>query len=299
MADRLAVMAGVTHLRHCRGGIDRVDAEVAHANDETVSGADIAIIDTGIDDDHPDLQANIGEGKSYVKCRGRNCDQSWSDDNDHGTHCAGIAAAVNNTEGVVGVSPGATLHAVKVLDRDGSGYYSDIAAGINWTADQEYDVGSMSLGGGSSTKTLADACSYATNNGVLLVAAAGNSGSCSDCVLYPAKYSTVMAVSSTTDSGALSGFSSTGPEVEVAAPGSSIYSTVIRGYGTFSGRSMACPHVSGAGGQLMDNGYTNSEARDRLGSTAEDIGLASNESGKGLLDVAAALGLDSNDDLSG
>jgi subtilisin family serine protease len=117
--------------------------------------------------------------------------------------------------------------------------------------------------------------------------------------LYPAKYSTVMAVSSTTETDALSGFSSTGPEVEVAASGSSIYSTVIRGYDTFSGTSMACPHVSGAGGQLMDNGDTNTQARDRIGSTAENIGPSPNEFGNGLLDVAAALGLDSSDDLSG
>jgi subtilisin len=276
-------------------GVDRVDADVAHTNGETGNGADIAIIDTGIDDDHSDLQANVGAGKAYVKCRGRNCNYPWSDDNDHGSHCAGIADAVDNTEGTIGVSTEATLHGVKVLDKSGSGSFSDIAAGVEYTADQGWDVGSMSLGASSGSQTIKDACQYASDNGVLLVAAAGNSGPCSDCVGYPAAYSTVIAVSSTTETDSLSGFSSTGPEVELAAPGSNIYSTVIGSYDTFSGTSMACPHVAGTGGQLMANGYSNTTARDRLRSTAESIGLSENESGYGLLDTAAALGLDSSE----
>jgi subtilisin len=276
-------------------GIDRVDADVAHTNGETGNGADIAIIDTGIDDDHPDLQTNVDAGKAYVKCRGRNCNYPWSDDNDHGSHCAGIADAVDNTEGVIGVSTEATLHAVKVLDKSGSGSFSDVAAGVEYTADQGWDVGSMSLGASSGSQTVKDACRYAYDNGVLLVAAAGNSGPCSDCVGYPAAYPTVIAVSSTTETDSLSGFSSTGPEVELAAPGSNIYSTVIGSYDTFSGTSMACPHVAGTGGQLMANGSSNTTARDRLRSTAESIGLSENESGYGLLDTAAALGLDSSE----
>ena len=278
-------------------GVDRVDAEKAHANGETggdntdgEGGADIAIIDTGIDDDHPDLQANVGAGKAYVKCKGPTCTYSWSDDNDHGTHCAGIADAVDNGEGVVGVSTDATLHAVKVLDRDGAGSFSDVAAGIEYTADQGWDVGSLSLGASSGSQTVKDACQYAADRGVLLVAAAGNGGPCTDCVGYPAAYSTVMAISSTDRDDSLSSFSSTGPEVELAAPGGSIYSTVIGGYDTYSGTSMACPHVSGAGAQLMDNGYTSTEARNQLTSTAEDIGLSSTDQGNGLLDVEAAVG---------
>lgn len=272
-------------------GVDRVDAEKAHDNGNTGSGADIAIIDTGIDDDHPDLNANIGEGKAFVKCRGRNCNYAWSDDNDHGTHCAGIADAVDNGEGVVGVSTEATLHAVKVLDKQGSGSWSDIAAGIEWTANQGYDVGSLSLGGSSGSQTVKDACRYADNKGVLLVAAAGNDGPCSDCVSYPAAYSECIAVSATSKDDSLASFSSTGSEIELAAPGENIESTVIGGYDTFSGTSMACPHVSGAGGQLMANGYTNTDARDQLQSTAGNIGLDGNEQGNGLLDVEAALGL--------
>ncbi len=277
-------------------GVDRVDAETVHADGETggddsdgESGADIAIIDTGIDDDHPDLQANVGSGTAYVDCSGSNCNEPWSDDNDHGTHCAGIADAADNSEGVVGVSTAATLHAVKVLDEDGSGSYSDVAAGIKYTADQGWDVGSLSLGG-SKSSTVEDAVEYADAEGVLLVGAAGNDGPCTDCVSYPAAEPEVIAVSSTDSDDTLSSFSSTGSEVELAAPGGRVYSTVVGGYDTYSGTSMACPHVSGAGAQLMDNGYTNTEARDRLGSTAEDIGLSFEEQGNGLLDVEAALG---------
>jgi subtilisin len=270
-------------------GIDRVDADVVHGSGETGDGADIAIIDTGIDDDHEDLQANVGAGKAFVDCSGSNCNHAWSDDENHGTHCAGIADAVDNTTGVVGVAMEATLHAVKVLDSDGSGYLSDVANGIKYVADQGWDVGSLSLGAPSGDQSLQDACQYAYDNGVLLVGATGNDGPCSDCVSYPAAYATVIAVTSTDEDDSLSDFSSTGPEVELAAPGGSINSTVIGGYDTHGGTSMACPHVSGAGGQLMANGYTNTEARDRLLTTAEDIGLGDNEQGHGLLDAETAI----------
>ncbi len=277
-------------------GADRVDADVLHNDGETGDGADIAVIDTGIDDDHPDLEANVGSGKAYVDCSGSNCNYDWSDDNDHGTHCAGIADAVDNSEGLVGVSTQATLHAVKVLADDGSGYWSDVAAGVEYTANEGWDVGSMSLGASSGSSTVKDACQYAYDKGVLLVAAVGNDGPCSDCVGYPAAYETVMGISSTDSDDSLSSFSSTGPEIELAAPGGSIYSTVIDDYATYSGTSMACPHVSGACGQLMANGYTNTEARDQLKSTAEDIGLGDNEQGNGLLDAEAAVSGGSDSD---
>ncbi|MFC7082300.1 S8 family peptidase [Halorussus caseinilyticus] len=266
-------------------GVDRVDADVLHSNGETGNGADIAILDTGIDDDHPDLQANLGTGKDFTGTG------TWDDDNGHGTHCAGIANAINNSQGVVGVSTEATLHSVKVLYSSGSGVFSDVAAGIEYVANQGWDVGSMSLGDSTGSSALQDAVEYARNNGVFLVAAAGNSGPCSDCVGYPAAYPEVMAVSSTNSSDGLSSFSSTGPEVDIAAPGSNVYSTYVGGgYDTLSGTSMACPHVAGAGGQLMANGASNSNARYTLAETAEDIGLGNDEQGAGLLDAKAAVG---------
>lgn len=273
-------------------GVDRVDADVAHDNGETGDGADVAIVDTGIDADHPDLAANLGDGYAVYDCSS-GCAASWGDDNGHGTHCAGIADADDNTEGVIGVSTAATLHAVKVLDGDGAGYISDVADGIRWVADQGYDVANVSLGADSTTQTLRDACQYAHDEGVLLVGAAGNAGPCTDCVLYPAAYDTVLAVSAVDDADDLADFSSTGSEIDLAAPGVGVLSTVPDdSYEYYSGTSMACPHVAGAAGQLMANGLTNMEARERLGSSAEDLGLGAEQQGDGLLDVEAALSLD-------
>ena len=283
-------------------GIDRVDADVLHDDGETGNGADLAILDSGIDSDHPDLADNIAGGKCFTdECCGEatggifgcddntnDCNNAWDDDNDHGTHCAGTANAVDNSEGVVGVSTEATLHAGKVLTGCGSGSYDAIAAGIEWAADQGFDVASMSLGGDPSS-VVQDACQYAYDKGVLLVAAAGNDGECTDCVGSPAANDTVIAVSATSEDDSIASFSSTGPEVEIAAPGDGVYSTIPGGYDTFSGTSMACPHVAGAGAQLMANGYTNTEARQQLKDTAEDIGLGDNEQGNGLLDAEAAI----------
>ena len=162
-------------------GIDRVDADAAHDSGNTGTGADVAILDTGIDSDHPDLQAHLGSGKAFVECGYNNdgtscshdnaCNELWDDDHHHGTHCAGIAAAIDDSSDVVGISPDATLHPVKVLGCDGMGYYSDIAAGLQYVADQGWDVASLSLGASSGDQTLKDACQYAYDNGVLLVAA--------------------------------------------------------------------------------------------------------------------------------
>ncbi|UPW00215.1 S8 family peptidase [Halorussus gelatinilyticus] len=268
-------------------GVNRVDADRAASDG---SGADVAIIDTGIDGNHPDLEANLGAGAYAVQCSSYSaeCTYGWGDDNGHGTHCAGITGAVDNNQGVVGVAPGVTLHAVKVLNSNGGGSYSDIAAGIEYVADQGWDVGSLSLGG-SASSTVRDAVQYADSRGVTLVAAAGNSGPCSDCVGYPAAYPETIAVSSTNSNDDLSSFSSTGPEVDIAAPGSDIYSTYVGGgYDTLSGTSMATPHVAGAAGILRSQGLSNAQTKNRLLSTAENIGLASNESGAGLLDVEAA-----------
>jgi subtilisin len=287
-------------------GYDRIDAGVAYRNGHTGAGADIAIIDTGIDSDHPNLRANLGRGKAFTVCgdcsclvcsgNGNACYEQWDDDNDHGSHVSGIAAATESCECRRGVAPEATLHSVKVLDCQGSGSYSDIAAGIEYTADQGWDVANLSLGASSGSSTLKDACQYAYVKGVTLVAAAGNNGPCTDCVAYPAAYEEVIAVGAVDCDGNLSSFSSTGSEVEIVAPGEDVYSTIPGGCERRSGSSVAAPFVSGAAALLRSEGYSNAEARQRLRETAEDIGLASDAQGHGLLDVAAALGYDSSDD---
>ena len=273
-------------------GIDRTDAEVAHENGYTGDGADVAVVDTGIDASHDDLP-NLGEGKGIVESGG---EEPWDDDAGHGTHCAGIVGADGD---IKGVAPDTTLHAVKVLDGRGAGSASDIAAGIEWVADQGYDVCSLSLGSRRRARVVAEACSYAASEGVLVVAAAGNYGPCSDCVGYPAAEDEVVAVSATSDDDSLARFSSTGPEVEVAAPGESVYSTTPGSHGKKSGTSMACPHVSGVGALLAGEGVDGEAARETIGETAEDIGLDDTDSGAGLLDAAAAVGLDSDDDGTG
>ena len=267
-------------------GVERVGGDVLHAEGETGAGASIAIVDTGVQVDHETL--DVSGGAAFGTSCG-SCPEPYGDDNGHGTHCAGTAVAPDNGIGVVGVSLDSDLYSVKVLNSWGSGDFGDVAAGIEWAADQNIDVISLSLGGSSHVQALEDACNYAHNQGSLVVAAAGNDGCC-DSVGYPAAYDSVVAVSSTNQSDDISSFSSRGPEVDIAAPGSDIYSTYINnGYDTLSGTSMACPHVSGAAAHLMADGYSNTEARDQLFDTAEDIGLSSNEGGHGLLDAEAAV----------
>ena len=277
-------------------GVDRIDADVVHDDETTGDGVHIAIIDTGIDSDHPDLQANLGEGMTVSRrtaCHGppSTCREPWDDEFGHGTHVAGIAAAIDNGEGVVGVAPGATLHAVDIFMSGGTAFNSDSAAGITWVADpdQGYDVANMSYGG-SESQVENDALEYAASQGVLLVAAAGNAGPCTDCVIHPASHPEVVAVSATDIDDELASFSSTGSDVELAAPGVDILSTYAGGgYREFSGTSMASPHVAGAGALLMAEGYDRSEARTQLTATAEDLGLSPNAQGAGLVDAAAAL----------
>ena len=290
-------------------GVNVTDADVAIDDGNTGAGVDVAVIDTGIDAQHETLQANLGEGYATTdaacttNCGGggpgggggndiNECLAEWDDDNDHGTHCAGTAAAADDGTGVLGVAPEATLHAVKVLACDGSGTFDDIAAGIEWSADQGHDVQSMSLGADTDSSVVKDALQYAADRGVVMVAAAGNSGPCTDCVGFPARDSRVIAVSATDSNDDLADFSSTGPEVELAAPGVNTLSTVPRDdYAEFSGTSMACPHVSGAAAQVIADGTTGRDAvRSALLDAADDVGLADNEQGSGRLDVAGAVG---------
>jgi len=235
------------------------------------AGVNVAILDTGIDVDHPDLK--VMGGINFITPGA-----SYDDDNGHGTHCAGIVAALNNTIGVVGVAPAANLYAVKVLDASGSGSYTAIAQGIEWAVNNGMDVISMSLGGSQTSTTLQQACDAAYANGVLLVAAAGNEGKKNtklDNVSYPAKYDSVIAVAATDINDVRATFSSTGPAVEVAAPGVSIYSTYFGGgYATMSGTSMACPHVSGLAALVLaaHPSWTNVQVREAIDMTCVDLG---------------------------
>jgi subtilisin family serine protease len=225
-------------------GVDRIDAEYAWAA-STGLGVNVAVIDTGIDRDHPDLADNIAGGVNYVgTARWKPVNPNkWDDGNGHGTHVAGIIAALDNDIGVVGVAPEASLYAVRVLGNSGSGYVSDVVAGLEWAILNDMDICNMSLGTNTSVQSLREACDAAAAYGLLLVAAAGNDGGAVD---YPAAYSSVIAVAAVDNSDTRPSWSSYGPSVELAAPGVDVYSTWKGGgYKTIGGTSMAAPHVAG------------------------------------------------------
>lgn len=262
-------------------GVDRIDANAAHIEGKTGAGVDVAILDTGIDADHPDLRPNLGTGAAIVDST-TSSRHAWDDDDGHGTHCAGTVAAANDRSGVVGVAPEATLHAVKVLDQNGNGTYADIATGLEYAADQEWDVANLSLAGGKSS-LMEDACEYAYANDVLIVAAARNY--CGDCVGYPAAEPEAIAVTAIDQTDSLAAGSPTHNNVEFTAPGVDVYSTVPGGYGLETGTSMAAAHVSGAAALQMADGVTNEEARTGLRRTAVDSGLTETEEGYGIVNA--------------
>ena len=257
-------------------GIDKIDAEIVWPTGNNADTIKVGIIDTGISKDHPDLKANIKGGVNTIRPQ-----KSWNDDNGHGSHVAGIVAALNNSSGVVGAAPLADLYAIKVLNANGSGYLSDVIEGIQWAVAKNMRVVNMSLGTGSDILSMRDAVIAARNAGVVVVAAAGNSGG---SVLYPAAYPEVIAVSATDQDNQSAWFSSYGPEVDLAAPGVSIYSTYkSSNYATLSGTSMAAPHVAGATALLLstpvgtydanNNGnWDPAEVQTKLQATAGDLG---------------------------
>ncbi|MBR0680733.1 S8 family peptidase [Roseomonas eburnea] len=205
-------------------------------------GVRVAVLDTGIDFKHPDLAENYRGGVSFVPGAA-----TPMDDHGHGTHCAGTIAAPINGLGVVGVAPSAYLYGVKVLDSTGSGAFSQIISGIDWAIQNGMHIVSMSLGASAAPSALQTMCNTAWAKGLLLVAAAGNSGPAASTVGFPAKYRNVIAVSAIDSGNAIASFSSRGAEVDLCAPGVSVLSTTRGGgYGTMSGTSMACPHVAGA-----------------------------------------------------
>ncbi len=287
-------------------GVNRIDADLSWG---VSRGTDVkvAIIDSGIDMDHPDLIANLQGGINFVS-KGAVWNPAdptkWNDDNGHGTHVAGIVAAVDNNIGVIGVAPEAHLWAVKVLDRKGGGYVSDVIAGIKWSKDNGMQVINMSLGTSSDIQSLHDAVDTAYNAGIVIVAAAGNSGDGNGTpneVIYPAKYSTVIAVAATRSDDSTPYWSAEGEEVEIAAPGASIRSTWKGGgYDTISGTSMASPHAAGTVALLLnttipasyDTNIVNGmwdpvEVRAVLIQTADDLGTSGfdNFYGWGLIDA--------------
>jgi len=212
------------------------------------SSVTIAVLDTGLDMDHPDIKNKLASrGKDFI-----NNDDDATDDHWHGTHVAGIAAAdTNNGLGIAGVAWNCKVLPVKVADKDGMGFYSTLIEGLVWAADQNVQVINMSMGGEEAADSLRSAVKYVYDKNVVIVASAGNEG---NYVLYPAAYDDYcLAVAATNYSDEVTTWSNAGPQVDVAAPGDNILSLIptwyfgpnFLPYAYASGTSMSAPHVAG------------------------------------------------------
>jgi len=271
-------------------GVKWIGAGAVHDGVNKGAGLKIAIIDSGIDYTHPDLDDNYAGGYDFV-----NSDTDPMDDDGHGTHVAGTIAAEDNEVGVVGVAPEASIYALKTLE-GGKGYYSDVIAALQWAVDNGIQVTNNSYGSsGDPGATVKAAFDNAYAAGVLHVAAAGNSGNPpgkGDNVIYPARWDSVIAVAATDESDNRARWSSTGPDVELAAPGVGINSTLLGGgYGGKSGTSMASPHVAGTAALVITAGITsNDTVRQQLFDTADDLGDTGLDTkyGYGLVDADEA-----------
>jgi len=292
-------------------GVMKIGADTVQAAGNQGEGIKVAVIDTGINYLHEDLQANYKGGYDFV-----NKDSDPFDDNGHGTHCAGIIAAADNNIAVVGVAPKASLYALKVLNSAGSGYTSDIIAAIQWAISNGINVISMSLGSSVGSTALQQACDAAFTSGIVVVAAAGNNGAAriGTNILYPARYTNVIAVGATDQNNLRASFSNTGPELDLMAPGVNIISDYIdvtpndgmnRDTLYMSGTSMATPHVAGTVALILKSdetawqtlGYTDGnvvwsaqEVTTVLTATADDLGATGKDNyyGYGIVDADQA-----------
>jgi len=248
----------------------------------------VAVLDTGVQSDHPDLKGRLVKGTNIV-------DPSAppEDDVGHGTHVAGIIAAdVDNNEGVAGMTWFTKVMPVKVLDSSGAGSTYSVAEGIIWATDHGAHVINMSLGNYAQADFLHDAIKYAYERGVVIVAASGNDNT--DRPGYPAAYPEVLAVAATDPDEARAEYSNYGDYIDVAAPGSSIPSTYPGSrYAALSGTSMASPHVAALASlvRAANPGLSNQEVMDVLRSSAKDLGTSGKdiEFGYGQIDVMSAL----------
>jgi subtilisin len=280
-------------------GVSHIGSNALHDQNIKGAGVRIAVLDTGIDYNHPDLDGNFAGGDNFISIDPDNhdpYDDSW---NSHGTHVAGIIAAEQNGEGVVGVAPEASLYAVKVLDGAGFGSISSLIAGIEWAVANGMDVANMSIEVGMDFSSLEQACAAAEDAGLLIVAAAGNTYG--DEIMYPARYDSVVAVTATGMDDSILSLSPAGPEMELAAPGEAIYSTTANGaYGLRTGTSQAAPHVTGVAALVLSSGFDQDlngdgivdprDVRLQLRQTALDLGDPGLDPvyGYGLVSAAAA-----------
>jgi thermitase len=244
------------------------------------TGVLIAVLDTGVQSSHEDLSGGVVAGFDFIDPH--NSSNFGTIDlgtTSHGTHVAGIAGARDNITGGIGGAPGATIMSIRVLNSAGSGSYAALINGINHAVGSGADVISMSLGGTTYSPQLEFQVTNAHAKGVVVVAAAGNNGTCA--AHYPAAMPGAIAVAATQPDDTLASFSQRGSWVDIAAPGAGIWSTVNSGYGTKSGTSMATPFVSAAAALIIDMcpGYAPTSVEARLQATSVPIAGQPIESG--------------------
>ncbi len=292
-------------------GYQKINAPGAWDTTRGSSSVKVAVIDSGIDWDHPDLWGKVVGDYDFV-----DDDDDASAGHIHGTHVAGtIAANTNNNAGVAGTCPNCSLLIARVLDNNNQGSDSDLIAGINWASANGAKVINMSLGGFASSTALQQAIDNAWNRGAVLVASSGNDGN-NGTDRFPATYPNVIAVGATDSSDARATWddpdttdrvegSNAGNWVDVAAPGKGIHSTTggfywpwtqrYEGrYESWDGTSMAVPHVSGLAGLIFSKGgfmLDNAQVRNRIESTAKDLGTTGRDDvfGHGRINAQAAL----------
>lgn len=277
-------------------GIDRIGSRLVNAMGNTGKGIKIGILDTGIDYLHEDLSRNYKGGYNFID---NNTDAR--DHNGHGTHVAGTIAAEDNDIGVVGVAPEAYIYSVRILDFAATGTASDITAGLEWCLNNNMQIVNMSLGSCEDSISVSRSLDILYSRGILLIAAAGNSGNgmgTGDSIDNPARYNSVVAVGATDINDNRASFSSTGPKLEISAPGKDIYSLLPGNkYASLSGTSMASPHVAGVAALVIsaDPGISNVQTRIRLQTTAQNISKGSFEGkswfGYGLVDAVKAVSI--------
>ncbi|MEH1872430.1 S8 family peptidase [Nostoc sp.] len=282
-------------------GADLVKAPEVWAKGYTGKGVVVAVVDTGVDYNHEDLKDNIWTNPKEIADNGKDNDgngyandiHGWNfvdnnnnvlDDNGHGTHVSGTIAGENNSYGVTGIAYDAKIMPVKVLDDSGSGSYTSIAKGIHYAVDNGANVINLSLGGPYSNRTLESAIDYASSKGVIVVMAAGNDGDSSPD--YPARYASksgiaVGAVDKNNNLADFSNRSGTNEISYVTAPGVNIYSSVPNNqYATYSGTSMAAPHVAGIVALMLsaNHNLTDAQVRQIVAETAGNSTQTTNSS---------------------
>lgn len=222
---------------HVTWNIKAINADKVHKSNIFGEGIKVAVFDTGIDLDNDDLV--VAGGVSFVDGV-----ESYDDDNGHGTAMAGILASSLNNQGLAGIAPNIRLYSVKVLDKNGKGYYSSIVKGIDWAIENNMDIIAMSFGGTEYSAILHESIRTATYNNILMIAASGNDGS--DMIQYPANYSDVVCVGATDKKNKVAKFTNTGEQMDMFAPGVDIETIRLEG-GTIkiSGTSASAAHVAG------------------------------------------------------